>query len=345
MSLLISTQSYLDDVPTPYGLLVSIDENSGEIIHQFRIDTPVDATNEGGRLKPGLRGLFEYQGHIYTATWNTIFVINKSTWEVVNEISHKWMSDLHGIFVDDDGIWVTSSYPDAMILYDFDGSVKGALWMPETFIYDPKVEVDKEMDWRYKGKDFRGFREYHVNHVEVRGDKVYITGRGNKNQGRVIHFAKHDFLTKPKLADEDITLMISGLYGPHDGLWYEDQYWVTETKNSSIACMDEHGEIIDRKKITATEDEAIKYSGAKDFVKYQLRELFNKSGKMVTHWTRGLAISDGYIYVGQSTWAGDKESKARVVKIDKSSNKIVDCFYLDIPDYPETRIYQIIATD
>jgi hypothetical protein len=342
MSLLISTQSYQNDVPTPYGLLVSIDDVSGELQETFKIETPVDSINEGGRLKPGLRGLFKFQDRIYTASWNTIFILENETFKLLGKISHKWMSDLHGIFVDNHGIWVTSSYPDAVILYDFNGNVKASLWMPETKLYQNRTVVDKEMDWRFKGKDFRGFREYHVNHVEVKNDKVFVTGRGNKNKGRVVYFDLKDFLSKPALDDGDLNIMVNGLFGPHDGLWVNGSYWVTETKNSSIASLDSKGRILSRKKITETEEEPIRYSGLKDLIKYQTRSLFKKSGKMVTHWTRGLCISEGSLYVGQSTWAGDEHSKARVVKLSADPLKIINCFYLDIPNYPEARIYQII---
>lgn len=75
------------------------------------------------------------------------------------------MSGLHGIYVNNDGIFVASSLPDAVILYDFSGYPKSSVWLTETFLYNKKSSVDKSMDWRQRGKDFRGFREFHSNHV------------------------------------------------------------------------------------------------------------------------------------------------------------------------------------
>ena len=104
---------------------MELDENSGEILRSCRIDTPVDYPGKSkGRIKPGLRGVCVYKNKIYTATWNKIVIIDPATFSVEREISHKWMSDLHGISVDDDGMWVTSSLPDAAILYSHAGEAR-----------------------------------------------------------------------------------------------------------------------------------------------------------------------------------------------------------------------------
>ena len=344
MSLFVSTQSYRDDEPTPYGLLIQVDENDGQIIRKLRIDTPVDAINEGGRLKPGLRGLYQYRDKIYTASWNKIFIINKETLEVEHEISHKWMSDVHGIFVNQEGIWVTSSYPDALILYDFNGNPQRCLWIPETCIYSPRSQVDKEMDWRFKGKDFRGFRQYHINHVEINNGYVYITGRGEgNNNGRVVRFKKERFLNSNKLQDRDLELYTQRLFGPHDGLWDGDILWLTETNNMSIAAINTNGKVISRKTMVSREGEKIKYDSLMESLKFKYRKLIGQSGKRDGFWTRGLCIYGDYIYVGQSAWAGDEKGIARIVKVNKKTKKIANCFFFQLPNYPEMRIYQIMS--
>ncbi len=346
MSLLVSTQSYKNDEPTLFGLLIEIDQTDGHVINQLKIDTPVEATNknDGGRLKPGLRGLYEYQDKIYTASWNKIFIIDKQNLEIEKEISHQWMSDLHGIYVDQQGIWVTSSYPDAVILYDFEGTPRASLWMPETKFYTSRSEVDKEMDWRFKGKDFRGFRQYHVNHVEVKDQYVYVTGRGEKNNnGRICKFKKEDFLNKKALEDGDLSLYYQGLFGPHDGLWDGDTLWVTETNNLSIAAINSNQKVGFRKRVTASEKDRMRYDNFKEFLKFTYRKMIGQSDKRGGYWTRGLCINGDDIFVGQSAWAGDDKGLARIVKIDKSTRLIKDCFYYDIPEYPEMRIYQIIS--
>jgi hypothetical protein len=61
----------------------------------------------------------------------------------------------------------------------------------------------------------------------------------------------------------------------------------------------------------------------------------------ITRWTRGLAVSRDDIFVGQSTWAGDDVARARVVHMDIRTHEIRNTFYVDIPFYPETRIFQV----
>ena len=346
MSILVTTQSYKKDVPTEFGLLLEMDENSGEILAQKKIITKVKFTTNGQRVKPGLRGISIYKNKIYTCSWNTIYVLNNSSFEIEGEISHPWMSDLHGIHVDQQGIWATSSLPDALLLFDFDGSVKGQFWVSESKVYPEKTIVEKDLDWRLIGKDFRGFKNFHANNVSLKQNEVFLTGRGigtANNKGRVLRFGVEEFLSGPQLEDSKINYFATGLYGPHDGIWNGDLFWVTETTSSTIAAIDNSGKVLHRKKITGSEKEQIKYDSVKDFLKtHVFRLLFNHGGKRITHWTRGLCVNENFIYVGQSTYAGIEQSKARIVKIDKSTLEIIDCFYLDIPHYPETRIFQII---
>ena len=347
MSLYVTTQSYRNDVPTTYGLLLEIDEQNGKILRNCRVDTPVDYPGKSkGRIKPGLRGVCCYKDRIYTATWNKIAVIDPETFTVEREISHKWMSDLHGISVDDDGMWVTSSLPDAAILYTHSGEPRCVCWMSESNLYDNYTEVDKSLDWRYIGKYTRGFMEYHANHIEVVGDWIYITGRGQELYGRVVRIPRETFLSKPRIENDDIELVSDRLFGPHDGLWADEMFWVTETGNASIAGMTNSGKIAVRKKVRGSEAEKIPYEGLQDFLKTTIKEkLLNRPGKKVTMWTRGLGATNDAFWVGQSTWAGDATSRARLIKVNKSDHKISDCFYLDIPDYPETRIFQVLANN
>ncbi len=340
MSLLIATQSYKNDTPTPFGLLLELCLSKGKIIRQLKINTPVES-EEGGRLKPGLRGLFRFKSKIYTCSWNSVFIVDQESFCVEKTISHKWMSDLHGLYVDESGIWVTSSYPDAVILYDFQGHPIASLWFPETHLYKYPAKVDREMDWSKKGKHFRGFREFHANHVEVNGNYVYVTGRGEKlNNGKIVYFPKDSFISEGKVSDFDLRVYCSSLYGPHDGIWQDTNIWVTETNKSTIAIIDKNRKVSFRKKVISKEGEKIEYEGIMDFVKTTYKRLKGKPVKR-THWTRGLCITENSVFVGQSVLAGSN-SLARVVEICKSSLKVRDCINLDIADYPETRIFQLI---
>ena len=347
MSLLVTTQSYRQDIPTSFGYLLDINENTGKVQRKIKIETPVESVT-GTRIKPGLRGLAIYKKKIYVASWNTVYVLDAATLSVKTRLSHPWMSDLHGIFVNENGIWVTSSLPDSVILYDFSGMPLSSLWLPETWLYKKKELVNKELDWRFIGKNFRGFRDYHANHVEVRNGIVYITGRGKGGlggkSGRIIALDIKNFTKSSFVNEKDIRLFSSNLHGPHDGLWCGDSVWITETLGSTIARIDLSGKVQIRKKVLTSETDQIFYKNLKEFAVCQFKEkLLKRPGKKTSHWTRGLSISREHIYVGQSTLAGETESKARIIKIHKQNLKITDCFYLNIENYPETRIFQILA--
>ncbi len=342
MSLFITTQSYKNDTPTEFGYLLKINKNTGEIINKKKINTPIKKNNEE-RIKPGLRGISFFKSNIYVASWNNIFVLDISTLEIKKILSHKWMSDLHGIFVDKKGIWVTSSLPDAVILYDFTGNPISSLWLPETSLYKAKEIVDKSVDWRFRGKDFRGFKEYHANHVEVKDNSVYITGRGKGNiGGRIIKLNKDAFFKKKHLSDRDVKIFAQKLHGPHDGILDNDKIWITETLGSTIACLNKWGKVIKRKKIFESENHKTQYLNFREFIFYQIKKkLFKRPDKKMSHWTRGLSIDEKHIYVGQSSKAEDSHSRARIIKLDKKKMKIINCFYLTLKDFPETRIFQI----
>lgn len=342
MSLLITTQSYSRGVPTCYGYLLEMDDRNGNIIRKLKIDTPITSNVEGERLKPGLRGLFFYKKKIFTASWNKLYVVNPDSFKVENEISHKWMSDVHGIYVDENGIWVTSCLPDAVILYDFDGNPKNVFWAPETKLYPESTKVEKDIDWRHRGKDFKGSKRFHANHVSVYDGKVFITGRGRKNNsGRVITFDLNLFLSRQENLD-GYTLFMEGLYGPHDGLWDNDRFWLTETRSSTLTSCDRSGSIRYRRAVKESENEKINNGNLIKKTINFYKKLRGKQDFKLSHWTRGLTASEDRFFVGQSTWAGDDVARARVVTVDKKSGLISNCFYLNIPDYPETRIFQLL---
>jgi len=195
-----------------------------------------------------------------------------------------------------------------------------------------------------KIKNFYGFNEFHANHITVKDGCVFITGKGRGGKdGRIITIKEKKFLNiNSEIKADSINLFACNLHGPHDGIWQYNNVWITETIGSTIACVNKKGKVEKRKKILEYEGERIQYNGLKNFIKFKIKELIlKKPGIKITHWTRGLAIDDKFLYVGQSTKAGDNQSRARIVKVDQSKMKIVDCFYLDIENYPETRIFQI----
>lgn len=341
MKLLLTTQSYSKDVATPYGLLLEMDSRNGRILRQLRIETPVESALPGERLKPGLRGICRFRQQLYVCIWNRVLIIDPDTFRVTAELSHQWMSDLHGIHVNEDGLWLTSSLPDALLLYDFDGKPRASFWASESSLYATPAAVDKDMDWRLRGKGFRGFKQFHANHVAIAGDTVYLTGRGQgDSSGKVVCFDRQQFINKGTLGNDDFRIFADRLHGPHDGEWSADGFWVTETRISSVCKLDATGTVRVRKKVISR-DERTARARIRLFLSVLSRRSRVKQFSRITHWTRGLAVTAGDLFVGQSTWAGDSDARARVMRMDSQTLAIKDVFYIDIPDYPETRIFQV----
>jgi hypothetical protein len=343
MALIVSTQSYYKDKPTEFGLLLEVDEQSGEVCRSIKIDTPVSPPGAVGRIKSGLRGIAKFRGDLYVSTWNSIVVIDAESFEIRKEISHSWMSDLHGIFVNEDGIWVTSTLPDALILYDFDAKPVRACWFSETDVYPEKKIVDKARDWRLIGKRFRGFNLFHCNHVAVSGDSIYVTGRGGHTKnGRIFTLDRSEFVSSSEDAVSP-KLFVEGLFGPHDGLHHLNSIWVTETSNSSVANIDMSGRVRSRFRISDRHNDNALF-GFIDSAVSSVRNSLGKPSKKLTHWTRGLSVSGSFLYVGQSTWANADVSKARIVRVDRESGRINDIFPIELSGYSEARIFQLYLT-
>ena len=341
MKLLLTTQSYCKDVATPYGLLLEMDAGNGRILRQLRIETPVESVLPGERLKPGLRGIYRFRQQLYVCSWNRVYIVDPVAFRVTAELSHHWMSDLHGIHVNEDGLWLTSSLPDALLLYDFEGQPRAAFWVPESSLYDKPVSVDRDMDWRQRGKGFRGFKHFHANHVTVSGETVYLTGRGQEDSsGRVVCFDRQQFVDKGTLADDDFRIFAERLHGPHDGEWSADGFWVTETRISSVCKLDATGAVMVRKQVSSHDERTI-LARARLLFSVLARKSRKRRLSRVTHWTRGLAVTADDLFVGQSTWAGDRHARARVVRLDCRTLALKDIFYIELPDYPETRIFQV----
>jgi hypothetical protein len=317
---LISTQSYKheyatgEEIPTQFGYLLEMDFHGFE--RRLSIPTPTANPNDE-RIKTGLRGISVYEGIIYVASWNAVHRIQAATFSYLDSFSHPLMADLHGIHVDSQGIYVSSSLIDALLAFDFEHNLKQVFQLSQTSLYPSAIRgsVDLSQDYRLRGKEFAGFRSFHANHVTAYDDKyLLLTGRGDKvNNGRVLKVAR-DL--------SDFKIWMKGLLGPHDGLWLSGgAFATTETEGSSIAVIDPNGllgpRLRSRLKLPRTEEK---------------------------YWTRGLAEGpDSTLLVGRSVWKGDVRD-ASVIQIDRSGNQLAQ-FALKIPDYPECRIFQIARSN
>lgn len=314
---LITTQSYgrgtdgKSELPTQYGYLIKTDLN--KILRKLAIPTSTESL-ASERIKPGIRGVCLFGKKIITTSWNKIFIINYERFEIEDSFSHPLMGDLHGIHADETGVWVNSSLTDSLLWFDWDKVLRGYLTFSNTALYNNKQRkyLDFSIDYRKRGKEFRGFRAFHNNHV-VGYDRehILVTGRGKGHKKGKVLLVDKRFLKYRIWAD--------GLFGPHDGIFLEDgRFAVTETNTASVA-------LIGEKNL---------------FGKRRMERLFLPKNE-AKFWTRGLCLdSDGNFLIGKSVWAGE-DNKASVVTMT-TGGKIVNELFLDIEDYPECRIFQIV---
>ena len=313
---LITTQSYRYEyaedleIPTEYGYLVETD--FAGFTRWLSIPTPTDSPYDE-RLKSGLRGISIRDRKLYIASWNTVHIVDYDTFVAVDAFSHPLMSDLHGIHVDDDGIWVTSSLIDSILHFDWKRNLQNVLTISNTTLYPSqhRAEVDLTQDYRLRGKVKAGFTSFHANHITSYDDAhVLVTGRGpGPKDGRVLKMDRKTLEYK---------LWIKGLHGPHDGLFLSSELFaVTETNGSTVAIC-----------------KLRRWRRPKVVRRIQMPSSENK------YWTRGLAVApDGHLYVGRSVWKGDNRL-ALVVEFTPDG-KVITEHELNLPDYPECRIFQI----
>lgn len=316
---LITTQSYrhekdaTQEIPTQYGLLVETDFASFQ--RKLAVPTPTDSPL-GERIKPGLRGLAMWKNEIYVASWNAITRVDYDSFEIIETFSHPLMADLHGLHIDEKGLVATSSLIDSVLFFDPDRNLERVVCFAGTSLYPrgKRTKLDTTQDYRYRGKTFSGFKEYHANHVTPLDDgRFLVTGRGRSEGGG--HVALVDRKTGQCRA------WIRGLYGPHDGLFIEPGLFaLTETDRSTVALIRDRG-LLGRKVIQRLEMP----SGTSRF------------------WTRGLGVApNGHLLIGQSVWSGD-EGQAYVVEMSRTGETVAR-HELHLPDYPECRIFQVLPS-
>ena len=219
------------------------------------------------------------------------------------------------IYVDEYGIWVTSSLIDSVLKFDWQWDLQGVLAVPETRLYPRKLRhtVDLNEDYRLRGKVQAGLHNFHANHVTPYDSRyMLVTGRGDlPGGGRVILVNRQNMHYR---------LWAKGLEGPHDGLFIRlDRFVVTETDTSSVAI--------------------VKPSIIWPPTRIE-RRLFLPSGEK-KYWTRGLCLGpEGSLLVGRSVWKGG-DGVASVVRISLDGEFISE-HALEIENYPECRIFQIV---
>jgi len=169
--------------PQPSGFLRVLDLETGEVL----LTTPMaeslfrahDPNPRGGQR--GGRGLSVHGGRLVVANAERIFVLDTS-WRLVDELSHPLTADIHDILAEEEGIWVTSTACDGLVLLGWDGTLK------DVWTYRDHRKLVKELglprralepfqrDFDYRDPRYRvdGFNSVHLNSVARDGDCLLV---------------------------------------------------------------------------------------------------------------------------------------------------------------------------
>lgn len=166
----------------------------------------------------GLTGLAQTKDFIMAGTWNSVYKIRKSDYQLESIITNHLMSDMHGIYADEDVVITILTCKDTVVISDHDGNVK------DHFAVEMDLKVLKyhnidDTDWRFISKMFRGSTGFwHFNYVQKIGNEIWLTAR-NANCFVVV-----DLETKKA------TLRLMNLCTPaliHDGVKKGEKHYFT----------------------------------------------------------------------------------------------------------------------
>jgi len=141
-----------------------------------------DPNPRGGQR--GGRGVSVHGGRLVLANAERMFVLDTS-WQLVDEISHPLMANVHDLLAEERGIWVTATGCDALLLMGWDGQLED-YWMFRDnrrlvrkldFPRGSLPRFDPSLDYRDPRLRYERFNTVHVNGV-ARGSEGLLVMLG-----------------------------------------------------------------------------------------------------------------------------------------------------------------------
>ena len=173
----------------------------------------------------GLTGIMEVNDFIFAGSWNSVYKIKKSDFRIDSIISNNLMSDLHGIYADENKIITALTGKDTIVISDHEGVIIDHFTVKKdlTVIKDETIE---NTDWRFLSKQFRGSTgNWHFNYVQVINDEIWLTSR---NTNSFVIYNRNTNKCRMKTMNLCTPALI------HDGLLYEDNYYFTSIDGKII---------------------------------------------------------------------------------------------------------------
>lgn len=255
----------------------------------------------------GFTGLKLFDGHIYAGSWNSVYKINYQNLKLEYIISNRLMNDLHGIYVDKDFIITVLTCIDAVVISNHNGEIVDCFTISRDLSTVPLSE-EHEIDWRFISKQFRGSCGFwHFNYIQKINNEIWLTSR-NANAFVVVN-----------LTNKTASLRLMNLCTPvliHDGLKFGDKYYFTSIDGKIITAADHQETILKSSKF---EDPGNLYLYNRDLVT-EVIEISKTDFGREPNWCRGIAVSEGKIYV---TIDGryDSDLSFGVLEIDEKTHK------------------------
>jgi hypothetical protein len=262
------------------GYLLELDWRRNAIERQIPI--PVKSSHpfwnaRGGNR--GGRGLFVHRGILYVATALTIYQYD-SNLQLVGEIAHPWLAGLHEIFIDEEGIWATSTVHDLVFKLDFQGNI-----VDEWFGSESEV---LQQFFGYSGRQLNLSLEFHPETFTAEYEQYCADERLHVNtvwsyEGVVFVLAcRKNALIRIRPLPEQVVVLDEKLSSPHNGILTEDgEVLINDTQNQRLCLYS-----LDDGRARCTIDTSI-YKGGSGF-----SQQFSTPG-----WQRGLAHVKNSVYL------------------------------------------------
>lgn len=230
----------------------------------------------------GLTGLAQNGEHLYAGSWNGIYKIRKSDYELESFVTNQLMNDIHGIWADSDYIITILTGKDTVVISDHDGKIIDyfAVGNDLSVYTDTKIE---HVDWRFLSKQFRGATGiWHFNYVQKCGDEIWLTAR-NINAFIVVNIKTRKAHIR-SINQKTVVLL-------HDGCHYKGEYYFTSIDGKILIASEAASASFEfRERI----DNIASFS--RDMVSEVIRLDETEFGRE-PNWCRGIECIDDVMYV------------------------------------------------
>jgi hypothetical protein len=253
----------------------------------------------------GARGITSNQKYIFIALQNSILVYDNKLRAQAARIDHELFNGIHEIFWHADRLYVTCAVTDSLLVLSEDGRLLDKFhlgnnnYFLDKFNLQPR-QLDNRLDYRLM---HRAQRLYHVNCVQVIGDRIYV------NLNRQGSFVKI-------FPEEEIIIVDENLKESHNAQFSPGGQYIliNDTRHYSLKVYNNSGRLlrsIDLRKTGLPID-------------FSKRAAFGHSHHRIkAGWLRGLAFSENneeIVYLGLSP--------AIVAAVNYISGELIDYFRL-----------------